>query len=390
MKKHKIRSSFTHSNEGKFPDDKQDSDVSLQNNQTWGDLLIDPDEFKDLSGFTHSPITASTCKKCKKVKASDDLDIDDLDDMDDIEVDEVHDKVETEGNKEKEQRASTTLSLPNGVSDDVNLINNQKDGEITIESCGDFPIVDIDEVDDKVTSPLTFASVGNTKMVIHNNRVIATMDEDDATKQGVSDVYLEDNFDVATEDEVQAKGLRAGLRSQGFKLSTIKLSSSKKLEKAIAKAKKQLSASLSKETKQREQVMATSFILASVGLNRGIFKDYPNTLKAELEQQLLSAGVQHAKRLVKAAFDSCGIEYAKTLMTAASAIAELPEDTREGLAQQLDMTEEVNADEDEDVYGDPDLGPEGDVIESALNKPIKASAKSTASVEKALPFANCY
>lgn len=389
MKKRKIRSSFTHSNEGKFPDDKQDSDVSLQNNQTWGDLLIDPDEFKDLAGSTYSPITASNQKACKKVKASDDLDVDDLDDMDDIEVDDVHEQVETEGNKEKEQRASTTLSLPTESNDDVNLINNQKSGEITIESCGDFPIVDIDEVDDKVNS-LTFASVDNTKLVIHNNRIIATMDEDDATKQGVSDIYLEDNFDVATEDEVQAKGLRAGLRSQGFKLSTIKLSSSKKLQKAIAKAKKQLSASLQKETKQREQVMATSFILASVGLNRGIFKDYPNALKAELEQQLLAAGVQHAKRLVKAAFDSCGIDYAKTLMTAASAIAELPEETRDGLAEQLDMTEEIEADEDEDLYGDPELGPEGDVIESALSKPIKASKKVTDSVEKALPFANCY
>ena len=82
-------------------------------------------------------------------------------------------------------------------------------------------------------------------------------------------------------------------------------------------------------------------------------------------------------------------------MTIASDIAELPEETREGLATQLDMTLEADEDimADPNLYGDPVTEAEEDEdlsmpsVEAALRNPIKASTvKNSVSVDAQLPF----
>lgn len=274
------------------------------------------------------------------------------------------------------------------------LDNNQKPGQISVESSMTYNLVDIDGVKDSVED-LLFASVDKTKLAIHNNRIVATLDEESAKQVSADDIYLDDEYDEATMAEVKMKGLRAGLRSMGYKLSTVSMKASAQVKANVAKLTASAKAEMKAKVEARDKVLHDSLILAAVGLNRNIFKDYENSLRNELVASLQNAGVRNASRMVRAAFEKYGIDYSKKLMTIASDIAELPEETREGLATQLDMTLEADEDimADPNLYGDPVTEAEEDEdlsmpsVEAALRNPIKASTvKNSVSVDAQLPF----
>lgn len=269
------------------------------------------------------------------------------------------------------------------------LDNNQKNGPITVESSVDYNLVDLDGVKDSVEDVM-FAAVGNTKWAIRANRIIAELTEESAKQLSAEDVYLEDEYDEATLAEVKSKGLRAGLRSMGYKLTTVNIKSSAQVKANVARLTASAKAEMKAKVEARDKVMQDSLVLAAVGLNRNIFKDYENTLRNELVASLQNAGVRNASRIVRAAFEKYGTDYSKKLMMIASDIADLPDETREGLASQLDMTMEADEDvmADPNLYGDPVTEAEDECsVEAALRNPIKASVKSSVSVEDApLPF----
>lgn len=273
------------------------------------------------------------------------------------------------------------------------LDNNQKNGPLTVESSMNYVLVDVDGVKDSV-SDVVFASLGKTKLAIHANRVIATMDEDAAKQVSADDIYLEDEYDEATLAEIEKSGLRAGLRRMGYNLASVQLKSDAQVNAQVASLTASAKADMKAKIEARDKVMKDSLILAAVGLNRNIFKDYENSLRNELVASLQNAGVRNASRMVRAAFEKYGADYSKKLMMIASDIADLPEETREGLASQLDMTMEAEEDvveSDPNVFGDPVTGDEDDEalpsVEAALRNPIKASiGHREVSVDAPLPF----
>lgn len=274
------------------------------------------------------------------------------------------------------------------------LDNNQKNGPLTIESAVDYNLVDIDGVKDS-EEDLVFASVAGTKMAIHANRIIATMTEESAKQIAADDIYLDDAYDEATMAEVKSIGLRAGLRRMGYTLATVTVKPSAQVKANVARLTASANAQMKAKVEARDKVMRDSLVLAAVGLNRNIFKDYENSLRNELVASLQNAGVRNASRMVRAAFEKYGTDYSKKLMMIASDIADLPEETREGLASQLDMTMEADEDvmADPNLYGDPVTEAEEDEcsiasVKAALRNPLKASTvKSSVSVEDApLPF----
>lgn len=283
------------------------------------------------------------------------------------------------------------------AEDNVELQNNQQDGKIEVDSSSDYALVDVDCVDDSDCDDLLFASVDGTKHVIKSNRIIASMTADSAKICGCDDVYLDDDFDEAVVSECEAKGLRAGLRSMGFTLATVKIKPNAQLKASVARATSSVKAEMLKAQDKRNEVMKQALALAAVGLNRNMFKDYENTLRSELTAKFESLGIRGASRVVKAAFAEHGIDYANKLLVIANEIADLPEETRDGLAAQLDMTNEPDEEimADPNLYGDPVVG-EGeededeavDSVEAALRNPLKALAahKVKASVNKPLPF----
>ena len=412
----------------------EESDTTLLNHQSAGDLLIDPsDEPENL----HYDVTASVDDEVldddlledmpedgiagidddePEVTADIDDPLDDEDGLDPVAVLSEVGETDVEPKDLPEQKTLDTADQLNKTQDQENnktdvqregkepteaankkkvkaeeheLQNNQSsNSSVEVDSNLEMPLVDVDNIADDVEDVM-FASIDNTKIAIHSNRIIATLDNETAIKASVDDEYMSDEFDEATLAECKQKGLRAGLRSMGFTLATVKFNANKQIQakvkaENIAFRKSQIDA-----FKARQSVMAQCFAIASTGLNRNAFTDFANPLRNELEAKLKIAGVRDASRIVRAAFEKCGIEYTKTLMAAAEKISELPEDSRNGLLASLDMTQEP--DEEEEVEADPSLygDPVGDdSVEAALLNPIKAKVSVTAA-SKPISF-GCY
>lgn len=309
------------------------------------------------------------------------------------------DKDESEDDKDdsKEESDKVESAKKKVKAEEVELQNNQQDGKIEVDSSADYALVDVDCVDDDSCDDLLFACIDGTKHVIKSNRIIASMTADSAKVCGCDDVYLDDDFDEAVVSECEAKGLRAGLRAMGFTLATVKIKSNAQVKASVARATADVKANMVKAQDKRNEVMKQALALAAVGLNRNMFKDYENTLRSEITAKFESLGVRGASRIVKAAFAEHGVDYANKLLVIANEIADLPEETRDGLAAQLDMTNEPDEEimADPNLYGDPVVG-EGeddedeavDSVEAALRNPLKALAahKVKASVNKPLPF----
>ena len=334
-------------------------------------------------------------KAVEEVTAADEESDDDKkseDDKDESEDDKDDSKEESKEESDKVESAKKKVK-----AEEVELQNNQQDGKIEVDSSADYALVDVDCVDDEACDDLLFACIDGTKHVIKSNRIIASMTADSAKVCGCDDVYLDDDFDEAVVSECEAKGLRAGLRAMGFTLATVKIKSSAQVNASVARATADAKAKMVKAQDKRNEVMKQALALAAVGLNRNMFKDYENCLRSELTAKFESLGVRGASRIVKAAFAEHGVDYANKLLVIANEIADLPEETRDGLAAQLDMTNEPDEEimADPNLYGDPVVG-EGeddedeavDSVEAALRNPLKALAahKVKASVNKPLPF----
>lgn len=322
----------------------------------------------------------------KKVKADEE--------SDDKSEDKEEKSEDKKKDKEEDKKEVDSAKKVKAEDEELTLQNNQSDSKIEVQSSTEFPIVDVDCMDDADCDDMVFASINGTKHVIKSNRIIASMTADTAELNQVADVYLDDDFDEAVVSECTLKGLRAGLRSMGFTLATVKIKQNAHVSASVAKATAEVKASLAKEQADHDKVMQQSLAIASVGLNRNMFKDQQNTLRQELTAQFEALGIRNASRIVKAAFADYGVDYAKKLLVIANDVAKMPEQTRDSLAASLDMTNEPDDEmlADPTLYGDPVTGEDDAVtcsVEAALSNPIKALAehKVKASVNKPLPFA---
>jgi hypothetical protein len=294
---------------------------------------------------------------------------DDSDDFDDLGDPEV----ESDPEPELEAEADEPEALP--FEEDV----ADADG---------IALVDADALDDGAVDDLAFATTANAVHVIHSNRIIASMGPASARKVKMEDVYMSDQFHTAVQANVEARGLRKGLVQSGFVLAKVKLAAaSKATHRAIeAKVNARIEAKVATMAK-RDQALEQSLAIAAVGINRRYFKDAKNELRSGLEAELTAAGVRGASRIVQAAFQRYGVDYAKAILTLANRIAAMPEDVRDHYASALDLTDDSefvdSAAEDEDMdedFDDMDDGTEvvPDTVTAALMSPARRSHQTAA------------
>lgn len=253
---------------------------------------------------------------------------------------------------------------------------------------GDADVMDLLDVDGTEDNgdDMAFATVGNVVHALKANRIVASIGKKHAAKANVSDVYLTDEFTEVVEAEVKRHGLRAGLKSMGFALARVNVTASKVVNKRVEAKVKKLNASVRAEQAQYDQTLEQSLAIASVGIQRQYFKDAKNPLKAALVEQLESAGVRGANRLVAAVFAKHGVPYTKEVLGLAKRLSAMSQDARNAFASALDMTSEEVADDeglDEEIIASEDEGIDNEFddefvedieapssIEAALGRPI--------------------
>ena len=215
-------------------------------------------------------------------------------------------------------------------------------------------VVDCDEVPEADDAELQFATIASVVHVIRANRIIASMGKVTAKRAGIDDVYLTQQFQDVVQASIESKGLRKGLVQSGFVLAKVKIGAKATAKVVKASVDKQLSKKI-EALAVREQALEQCLAIAAVGINRRFFKDQKNELKAGLETELLRAGVRGGPNIVRAMFAQYGVSYAKSILTLANKISEMPEEVRNQYASALDMTEdgdfepeEASVDEEEE------------------------------------------
>jgi len=241
-------------------------------------------------------------------------------------------------------------------------------------------IADADEISDQ-TDPeeLQFATIASAIHVIRANRIIASIGPAAANKAGVADVYLTPQYQDVVAANISRKGLRKGLVQSGFVLAKVAIKASKHTAKAVQAKVEAAVNSKVQALAQQNKAMEQSLAIAAVGINRRFFKDVNNELKANLEAELVQAGVRGGQNLVRAMFAKYGVSYAKSILTLATKIAAMPEEMRNQYADALDMTEDEDFGNDmeeemEEEMEEDDFEPIPASVTAALHSPVRRDA----------------
>ncbi len=255
----------------------------------------------------------------------------------------------------------------------------------------DVPLLDADEVPEQDDTEVQFATVANVVHVIRSNRIVASIGPSSARRAGVADVYQSQQFQDVVAHNISEKGIRKGLVQSGFILAKVKLTSSKVASKVV---NAKVAASMNKRIEamaKKERAMEQCLAIAAVGINRQFFKDAKNELKANLETELVQAGVRGGARIVRAMFAQYGVSYAHSILALANKLTAMPEVVRDQYAEALDMTSEGDFEEPEELESDfeddegmEEFDPIPASVTAAVHNPIRkdvglllAGAKST-------------
>lgn len=266
------------------------------------------------------------------------------------------------------------------VPAETEVINNPaQNAPLTVEGDEALDLVDIDGMDDTETEDVDFVDMGEDVIAVKANRIIATLTRNEAARKGILASYKQDHFERAVRLEMQKSGLRAGLKACGFTLASVKMPAAKQITLQIAAAQKKMTAAAQAQAKSEKEIRLQATAIACEGLNRGLFKGYKNELRASLIENLEQAGLRDAKRVVARAFAEQGVAYLKSVLALAEKIQAMPEEVRDGYAEQLDMTEEPIDEEAaacraEDMMGEGECEEcmEGDEpLMAAVAKPIR-------------------
>lgn len=375
-------------------------DQEMVNNQKVG-VLIAPTKAPGF--FTHS--VEASAKKRKQMAISigdlrdtyepDDLDnYDPVENEDDLELDnsgaaagdlelpdgdefiaELDDEDDLENDDFEDDDVADDLEEPT-YEEDVGANDDLADDETEADV---MDIVDVDDMPEEVEEDdISVAALQASLLVLKGDRVIASMNKQQATEEGVEDEFLSDEFADVVASVCATKGLRRGLSEMGFKMAKVNLGASRVVARQVAARTKQATAKVQASVKKQAKSMTECLALAAVGINKGFWKDVPNPLKASVEASLLHAGVQNPKAVASRLFAAGGVEYAKAMVTVAQRLSVMPEATRNTLAEALDFTNDQIEDDDEDIEGeaidvdddDADFQDiEASTIEAALARP---------------------
>lgn len=243
-------------------------------------------------------------------------------------------------------------------------------------------LIDTVQVDDTAVA-LTLATVGNKLVAMKGHYSIATLNK--VTAGTNADIMFSPSFKEAVMIQARKHGVKKALKAFGFKFIKTPASSKASVIAAVAKADEKATA----QRAEFNRVWAESLAIASVGLNRGIWKSHQNALRAALETELLNLGVRSPKRVTARVFADNGLPYTQTLIELANKIASMSSTARKEYAEMLDMTDESEeADSHTDEMPNNDYEGESEDVLSDVQSRFAVPARSIESATFLRPRAD--
>lgn len=220
-------------------------------------------------------------------------------------------------------------------------------GELPPADAGE-PMLDALELND-TPEGLEFMSKANVLLAMKGAHVVAFAGENHVGRN--ADILHSPEFAKAVVMTAKKIGVRKALARMGFRDIYVKPVDVKSSAREIAKAKSQFDAKAHKAQK----VFADSLAIASVGMAKGLFKEFKDPIRSAVEAQLgASMGTRVAKVTASRIMAANGIEYAKSLISLANKLSGMTEQVRKEYAEMCDLVDDggetadlVSADADE-------------------------------------------
>jgi hypothetical protein len=209
--------------------------------------------------------------------------------------------------------------------DDVQGVEGQDAGE---------PMLDAMELND-TPDGLEFVSKAGVLLAMKGAHTVAFARAQDVGTN--ADILHAPEFAKAVMMTAQRIGTRKALARLGFKDIYVKPVDVKASAREVAKAKSQFAA----KQAQHQKVFADSLAIASVGMAKGLFKQFKDPIRAAVEAQLTaSQGARTAKVTASRIMATNGIEYAKQLIQLANKLSGMTEVARKEYAEMLDLVDD--------------------------------------------------
>lgn len=236
--------------------------------------------------------------------------------VDDAEY-EKYEAIEASEDGVKAERHAVTLTL---LSHAVSDTDNTNYKQLSVIYCGDMAYAD-------QTSDATWAAFYKGQPVAY-----ATL----ASAIKHKDIFNEPVFATATVAAAKENGIRKALTDMGFKPYNVKLKVKDNIAKLVASEVKSALALAASEAqtklKEYDDRLISALSTASMGINRGFFKNLNNPVKAALWNSLSAAGVRNPEVMIDNVFAAQADSYHKTLFEKAKDIVNKPVEIQNELA----------------------------------------------------------
>ena len=236
------------------------------------------------------------------------------------------------------------------------------------------PLIDAMELDD-TPAGLEFMSKAGVLLAMKGAHVVAFARESDVGDN--ADILHSPEFAQAVVLTAAKRGARKALARMGFKDVRVKPTDVKAGLKAVAQARLKFAEKASK----KEKAFTDSLAIASVGMAKGLFKEFKDPIRAAVEAQLTaSQGNRVAKVTASRIMADNGMDYARSLIQLANKLSGMTEQVRKEYAEMCDLVDDgatvdlrSNADEmpfneESGIDGDEDISESSDDLDSVQSR----------------------
>ena len=196
------------------------------------------------------------------------------------------------------------------------------------------PLIDAMELDD-TPAGLEFMSKAGVLLAMKGAHVVAFARESDVGDN--ADILHSPEFAKAVVMTASKRGARKALARMGFKDIRVKPTDVQAGVKAVAQARLKFA----EEATRKEKAFADSLAIASVGMAKGLFKEFKDPIRAAVEAQLTSSqGNRVAKVTASRIMADNGMDYAKSLIQLANKLSGMTEQVRKEYAEMCDLVDD--------------------------------------------------
>lgn len=346
---------YSLSDDDEDDDLEAEDDAELDADLDMGDDDIDPDEEEDLESESFDEL-----EDFDSLSADDDLD-EDL--SDDIDLEEDDEDLESESSyyslsdDDLEDEEDEEVDLDDSDLEDEDEEDEPVSGLELEEDADDMAsessVIDEIEVDllqaiaaseDLDSSKIRVAHCGNlegeaTWVAFYGKVPVAMSSLASVQSEPLRAVFNDDKFGQAFTAAVATDGVEAALQDFGFERINPEIEVEHVVEQAMmhrAEARvREVEASFNEERTQYADRYMAALATASLGINRGVFKDLNNPIAARLLASLSQAGVKNAADLIQDAFVQGGNRYNEMLISKAAELVAKPLETQNEIAEMV-------------------------------------------------------